>query len=214
MLRPVRFLEDVRNQLAPGGRVVLSVPDCTSEIVAGDPGMLLHEHISYFDAGSLSRLFESAGLNSFIAKSGYGRCLYAVAALDDLPHSQGEAPVADEIVAGYPEACTAFISRCSASIMQLLAEGSVGIYCPGRGLALLNQGWRLRFFDDDPSLHGMFLPPFRHRIESRDALMSNPVQALVVLSRTFGEKIRGSLRQDGYEGQILIVNELGDILDH
>lgn len=208
ILDPIEFLHNVKKQLGPGGRAIFSVPDCSSEIVAGDPGMLLHEHISYFDTGSLSRLLESVGFNSYVTKSGYGRCLYAVAALDDLPAPSDDTHVPVEIVAAYPKACSAFIARSVASIEQLLAQGTVGVFCPGRGLAILNHRWPLRFFDDDPALHGKFLPPFRHRIESRDALIRNPVQVLVVLSRTFGEKIRSSLREDGYEGEIMTINEL------
>lgn len=88
---PVKFLKDVRNHLAPEGVVIFSVPDCTDEIDAGDPAMLFHEHINYFDAGSLARLIESAGLHAIVMKSGFGRCLYAIASPQPQPALRGSA---------------------------------------------------------------------------------------------------------------------------
>lgn len=80
---PLTLLKSIRSHLAPDGVAVFSVPDCTDEIAAGDPSILLHEHISYFDAGSLSRLIRSAGMSVVVKKSGFGRCLYAIASLNE-----------------------------------------------------------------------------------------------------------------------------------
>jgi SAM-dependent methyltransferase len=205
---PSKFLRDVRNQLAPEGVAIFSVPDCTDEISAGDPSILFHEHFSYFDSGSLARLIESVGMHATVVKSGYGRCLYAIASLKErsvfLENDKG---VAGELVAGYPSRCSLFIEDVRSKISKLTECGTVGIYCASRGLALFDPAWTLRFFDDDPELQGKFLPPFQVSIETREKLLAEPVDYLVIMSRTFGNRIRSSLREQGYRGEMLTLDQ-------
>lgn len=206
---PVKFLKDVRDHLAPEGIAVFSVPDCTDEIVAGDPAILFHEHFSYFDAGSLARLIESAGMHAVVMKSGFGRCLYAIASVcrTDQPFS-GERGLEREVMASYPERCSRFIERVRGKMSELAATGSLGVYCAARGLPLLDLEQPMRFFDDDPAQQGKFLPPFPVAIAGRDDLFARPVDHLLVMSRTFGKRIRDSLRQQGYSGSIVTLDEM------
>lgn len=206
---PSEFLRDIRNQLAPKGVAIFSVPDCTDEISAGDPSILFHEHFSYFDSGSLARLIESVGMYATVMKSAYGRCLYAIATLKKQPVLlENDKGLAYELVASYPSRCSVFIEDMRSRISKLAECGTVGVYCASRGLVLLDPTWRLRFFDDDPQLQGKFLPPFRVNIESRDKLIAEPVDYLVIMSRTFGRRIRDSLREHGYPGNILTLDEM------
>lgn len=207
---PTKFLSDVRKQLAPGGVAIFSVPNCTDEINLGDPSILFHEHFSYFEPGSLARLIESVGMYASVVKSEYGRCLYAIATLEEqslflevdkgLPH---------QVVENYIKNCSIFIQDMRGKIAKLIDGGTVGIYCAARSLAILDPAWPLRFFDDDPELQGKFLPPFQADIEARDRLIEQPVDHLVVMSRTFGGRIRDSLREYGYRGTILTLDEMG-----
>lgn len=205
---PVQFLRDVRNQLAPAGVAVFSVPDCTDEIVAGDPAILFHEHFSYFDPGSLAGLIESVGLHSMVVKSDFGRCLYAVASIKEVSDLRGAPGLGREVIASYPERCGQFIKRVRTKISAMIADGTVGVYCAARGLALLDPVQSMKFFDDDPAQQGKYLPPFREAIAGRESLLAAPVDYLVIMSRTFGNRIRDSLRQQGYQGNIVTLNEL------
>jgi 2-polyprenyl-3-methyl-5-hydroxy-6-metoxy-1,4-benzoquinol methylase len=204
---PAKFMKDVRDHLAPEGVAIFSVPDCTDEIVAGDSAILFHEHFSYFDAGSLARLIESAGMHAVVTKSGFGRCLYAIASLRRL-NLQGERGLERELMASYPERCSRFIERVRCKMSDMAAQGSVGVYCAARGLALLDRTQPMRFFDDDPAQQGKFLPPFQAAIRGRETLLSSPVEHLVIMSRTFGRRIRDSLRQQGYKGSIVTLDEM------
>jgi SAM-dependent methyltransferase len=206
---PVKFLKHVRDHLAPEGFAVFSVPDCTDEIIAGDPAILFHEHFSYFDAGSLTRLIESVGMHAVVIKSGFGRCLYALASLQERPALQKERGLDHEVMASYPERCSSFVERVRNKISNIAAHGTLGVYCAARGLALLDRTWPMRFFDDDPALQGKFLPPFSSPIEGLDSLICRPVDTVVVMSRTFGDRIRNKLKASGYKGKILNVDELG-----
>jgi hypothetical protein len=90
----------------------------------------------------------------------------------------------------------------------MAAKGTLGIYCAARGLALLDSEWDIRFFDDDPAQQGKFLPPFKAVIKVRDDLFLDPVSDLVILSRTFGHRIRHSLREQGYRGRVVMLEEI------
>lgn len=205
---PTIFLKDIRDHLTPEGVAIFSVPDCTDEIAAGDPAILFHEHFSYFDAGSLTRLIESTGMHAVVMKSGFGRCLYAIASLKPREALLAKRGLEWDVMASYPERCGRFVERVRDRIFRFAAQGTVGVYCAPRGLALLDRTQSFRFFDDDPAQQDKFLPPFASPIEGRESLLSQPVSSVVVMSRTFGEHIRNSLKNSGYGGRVLTINDL------
>lgn len=205
---PAKFLQHVRDHLMPEGMAVFSVPDCTDEIVAGDPAILFHEHISYFDVGSLARLIESAGMHATVMKSGFGRCLYAIASLQKQSILQRELGLELKVLSSFSERCSQFVERVRGKISDLFRQGSVGVYCAARGLALLDRTECMRFFDDDPLQQGKFLPPFKSVITGRMSLLATPVDNLIVMSRTFGQRICDTLREQEYRGRIVTLNEM------
>jgi hypothetical protein len=205
---PLSFMLDVKAHLAPRGRALVAVPDCTDEISAGDPSILFHEHFNYFDAGTLGRLIELAGMKAKVEKSRFGRCLYAVAGVELLETASGDGGLDLTLVSSYPERCVQFIERVQVAMSDMAAQGTVGVYCAARGLALLDRTHTMRFFDDDPAQQGKFLPPFPVAISNRADLLAKPVDSLIIMSRTFGHRIRDSLRQQGYKGRIVTLDEM------
>jgi len=205
---PLSFLISIKDHLAPGGKAVISVPDCTDEIRAGDPSILFHEHFNYFDAGSLKRLIELAGMKAYVAKSRFGRCLYAVAGMERFDSASDEPGLDLGLVASYPERCQHFVQRVRGLLSDMASTGTLGVYCAARGLPLVDPHHTMRFFDDDPAQQGKFLPPFPVAIAGREDLFANPVDHLVIMSRTFGQRIRDSLRQQGYRGSIVSLDEM------
>lgn len=203
---PVEFLKNVRSHLSPNGLAAFAVPDCTEEISAGDPAILVHEHFSFFDDESMATVFRKAGLSASIRRSKYGRCLYAFATpnediIDVLSSNQ-------EVLKSYPSRATQFAQKVKLSLALLRERGTLGIYCPGRGLAVLDPNCDARWFDDDPALHGKYFPPFTTSIESRQSLLAKPVNNLVIMSRTFGRRISESLKESSYQGNVVLVNDL------
>jgi hypothetical protein len=91
---------------------------------------------------------------------------------------------------------------------EFTKEGSLGIFCPARALYLLNLEIEVRFFEDDLRQIGKYLPPLTQPIEGRKELLENPVDNLIIMSRTFGSRILESLRNDGYEGKIHLIQDL------
>lgn len=192
------FLTQIRAHLGPGGVVLLSVPDCSDEIAAGDPGMLLHEHWQYFTEQSLMRTVRQAGFNGEVTRSTFGRCLFAAiqpdSAAQEVPDAA--APKEEEMACmmDYGNHVMAFRQRFAASVQEARSIGSVGIYCPARALyALSLDASDLRFFDDAPWIHGLFYPPFPFPVESRSDLLAQPPRTVFMMSRTFGESLCAKL---------------------
>lgn len=189
------FLAAVRRQLRPDGRVIFSVPNSAAHIASGDPSMLLHEHFSYFTEGSLRRTLEANGMAVIgLARAGFGGALYVAARHGKAVVDGG--PAASELAQARDFGKK--LGRLQANVRRLLGDiraagKRVGIYCPARALALLESGDAVRFFDDDPELHGRFYPPFGCPVEPRGALLDDPVDELWIMSRTFGPKLRDQL---------------------
>lgn len=191
---PLGFLSAVRQHLTLGGRLVLSVPDCSREIELGDPAMLIHEHYNYFDPSSLQAVLHQAGFSAQVRRSGYGRAIYASA----MPAPIGDALPEPDMAAAlrsYPARCEAFIRSARSSLTALAEHGTVGIYCPSRALAIVPPQLPCRFFDDAPNFHGKYVPPFPQPIESRADLRKQPTDTVVIMSHTFADKLRQELAQ-------------------
>ena len=197
ILDPVRFVRDQLALLAEGGLLVLAVPDCSTPIAQGDVSMLVHEHWSYFTAGSLRALAARAGARVVdVAPAGVGGALYTVWAQGD-----GDEGDVDEAAAGFVAKARANLERLREHLASHRAAGAtLGVFCPGRFLnyqALLEaQVPELRYFDDDPTLEGCYYPPSTVAIESRQGLLVDPVARLLIASWTFGAAIAASLRAE------------------
>jgi len=59
------------------------------------------------------------------------------------------------------------------------------------------QGVSIRFFDDDPRVAGRYYPPFAIPVENRAALIARPTDQVLILSRSFGQRIGESLHAAG-----------------
>jgi 2-polyprenyl-3-methyl-5-hydroxy-6-metoxy-1,4-benzoquinol methylase len=202
------FLITVAKHLAPKGRIILSVPDCSLEIETGDPSMLLHEHFQYFTPSTLKRTLLEAGFDAVISHSNFGRSIYACATLGEskvnfvIPEKELSA------FYGYAEKVSLLRTRFQEQVANLLDHGTVGIYCPSRALALLSPLDEVRFFDDAAALHGKYYPPFQARIESRDELVRNPPAVLFIMTRTFGVKLFEKLKPLLPQTRILKVEDI------
>jgi SAM-dependent methyltransferase len=198
---PVGFLRAHRGDLAAGGAVVISVPSSGPMIELGDPSMLLHEHLSYFDADSLRRTVERAGYEVLaLEPASYGLTLYCLA---QPRHGAGAAAPAEG--QGWPEfkRFRARLDRCVGRVSDYLrprleSGRDVGFYVPLRALpylAILGRLDRVRFFDDDPGVHGRYFDGFDVPVEDFADLQADPPAHVVVMSlphaRVIGARLAG-----------------------
>jgi SAM-dependent methyltransferase len=202
---PVNFISDMKSSLAQNGSIIFAVPDESQEIEAGDPSMLIHEHFNYFDSEGLNAVLSIAGLSSVIERSRYGRCLYSCSVIDEKVETD---KFDHKGKRAYFSKVKTYKNKFQQEIQALMDSGTVGIFCPGRALSLIEVNMDVRMFDDDPYLLNKYYPPFISKIENRSSLIENPVDNLVIMSRTFGSDIKRSLIHDGYRGQIFLSTEL------
>ena len=203
-----RFLRDVVKHLAPGGKAVLSVPDCTREVEEGDVSVLLHEHYHYFTMPSLARTLAEGGLSPYVVNSEFGRSLYAVCAVSEAIVPNPALPEELEHLAAYGAKALMARKNFQMTVADLAAKGTLGIYCPARALNLLPKISGLRFFDDAPYLQGRFYPPFDAPIENRRRLLDDPTDSLIIMSRTFGARLRSQLSDMLNNTKIFLFEEL------
>jgi SAM-dependent methyltransferase len=210
---PAAFLEAQRALLAPGGRIILAVPDCGAAIAQGDISIFIHQHWSYFSDDSLRRLAGAAGLQVLsLQPAAVGGLLYAELGALDTASAASTAPVSEgpEHVDGDSEGAAAaqaaaFVERARHAVHRFVgyvtdtvAGGrTLGIYCPSRAINYVPEDdsvWRgIRLFDDAPALRGMYMPPFVSAVENRDSLASNPVDEVLIMSRAFGAAIETAI---------------------
>ena len=204
---PLKFLNGIIDHLKINGVAILAVPDCTEELTFGDPSILLHEHVTYFDSNSLLHLAQLLNVEAEVVKSKYGRSLYLIITNQRLLIKSKKQPT-DPKLLNFPSRVHDNVIAVKEQLSQLQKLGTLGIYCPARGLHLIDKSFDLRFFDDDPKQEGKFIPPFKWRIESRQDLISNPVERILIMSRTFGSLIENSLRTNGFVGEVHQIAQL------
>lgn len=192
---PVAFLQAHHANLSSSGAVIFAVPDCTQHISLGDVSMILHEHLNYYDTESLDLVVRAAGFRPLLLEpSKHGGVLLCCAVPDRAasvkPSKAGRAKF-DRMCGNVEAAFKAF-----SDVADKAAGGDLGLYIPLRAfpyLGLLPASQRLRFFDDDPGLHGRFYDGFDVPIENRDDLIANPPAHVVVCSHAFGDRIADNL---------------------
>lgn len=201
---PVGFLFAQQRDLAPGGCIVVSTPDNEPSIRLGDPSMLLHEHLSYFDRESLARVLESAGYDvAEVALAGYGQTVYALAT----PRAGSAAAQAlpdDGKWARFSRLTARSLERFKAYVRPLLddSRAELGFYVPLRALpylSVLGAFTGFRFFDDDPGTHGRLFDGFVSvPVEGWDSFVARPPTHVVIMSLphadAIGRKIQAAMR--------------------
>ncbi len=211
---PARFIRRHAGDLNPGGLIVFAVPDCSPYIASGDVSMLLHEHLNYFDEESLRHVVEAGGCEVLeIRKGGYGSVLYCVATVSQAPRSQNVRNGAAKFD-GFASRVRELRRRVDEFITEALLPGNtLGCYVPLRALPYLSMRGLtsgIRFFDDNPGIHGQFFDGFKAPVEGMDELASEPVSHLLIMSAAFGGAIRSRIN-DRLPGHGIKVLTLADL---
>ena len=208
------FLQELIQYLTPEGKIVFSVPDQSMEILLGDPSGLIHQHFNYFDANSIRRILDESGLFSNVYKSNYGRCLYSISTLDS--SITDVAPPGGRnfrVAIGNNESIYfSYFSRLENYLNsmrdKILGFDKPAIWNPSRGIAYLDPRQEMTFFDDDPDQLEKFLPGFNCPINGFDDFSRSEVGDVIILSRTFAEKISHNLQIINFRGNIHTITSL------
>lgn len=200
---PVAFMRTIGDSLSVHGVAYIAVPDCAPYLRNGDVSCLLHEHWSYFNTGSLTRVVAAAGLRGEVEASRFGGSLYC-----RVTHASDNAEALAEDLAPAALEFDAFRSMAQAAMGKmeafLRAPGAAGIYVPGRMinlLAMLDPGLceRMRFFDDNPTMAGLYFPGFPVIIENFEALKNAPPARLFIATKSFHAQVAQRVEQAGVD---------------
>jgi SAM-dependent methyltransferase len=199
--QPRQLLDQIAEVLAERGKILIAVEDEESYLESGDVSILFHEHFSYFTEGTLSRILVQSGFGqSEIQRSDFSRLLYAAAAREDgRGHAVAERSRGEETVMLFRKRALGMVERFSSYLRDAANQNqTVGIYVPHRAvnaLAMAGQNLdHIRFFDDNPVLHGTYFPGIPIPIETREDLIRNPPGRVFIPSRSFGERIARQLQ--------------------
>jgi SAM-dependent methyltransferase len=200
---PSNFLASISKYLKPNGKIIIAVPDERPYIDNGDISTLFHEHWSFFDDVTLSNTVKMAGYMEMLSEvSSYGGSLYCAMSI-----TQNPIELQPENVSSAVQRARNYIVRSQDNNIKFEAycksiakkNETLAIYVPGRAVnALAISGTSLtniRFIDDNPLLLGKYFPGINIPIEDRASLSANPTNNILVMSRTFGAKLVGDLKQ-------------------
>ena len=211
---PVAFLRAHHANLSPHGALIFAVPDCSHHIALGDVSMLLHEHLNYFDSESLNNVLRAADFEPILLEPAkHGGVILCCA----VPKKRFSA---EKIIIRSTSKFQIFLTKAESALQRFSrlvsksSQGDLGLYVPIRSFPYLGQlppETRVRFFDDDPGLHGRYFDGFDIAIENRDDLLANPPEQVMICSLAFGKKIATRL----HEKQIRNLNVLmwSDLFD-
>jgi len=201
---PERFLQELFTLLAPGGDILLGVPDCGPYLAAGDISCLFHEHWSYFDGESLARTVRGAGgITVDVSAGRFGGMLFARVTQDSEQDRgtevQDQLDTAEQLVAFRKRAEHAIDVVTRYFFAARVAGEAVGVYVPGRIVNALCAGnvaiENCRFFDDSPLLKASYYPGIPVPVENRGDLIAHPPDRVLIMSRSFGNLIANELRE-------------------
>jgi SAM-dependent methyltransferase len=176
------------------------VRDCAFEDV-------YYEHCSYFTAGSLARLFRSAGLEALQIGTEYAGQYLSIEATIAPTHAHPATSTDDlEDLRGYVDS---FAARCGAKIASWRAvlddasrRGEVVVWGSGsKAVSFLNavdvDRRVARVVDINPYRQGYFMAGSGQPIIPPDALRESPPSTIVIMNAVYREEIARSVVQLG-----------------
>lgn len=212
---PISFLNSQKDQLNDDGLLILAVPSCEENINFGDVSMVIHQHLSYFDKESLTRLLTLVGFSILdIRYSSYGGSLYCCAIksrekdrlIQSIPNTDKYQKFTNKALNN--------INYISSLFQEYSESNSIGFYVPLRSFpylsksSLLTDKTKVRFFDDTSHWHNEQFDGIDISIENQLDLLSNPVDILFIMSLTFGDIIYNKVSSISKIKKIITLRDL------
>lgn len=190
-----RFVAALSDMLAPGGAMIMEVPDCTANLRRQDYTMLWEEHVTYFTPETLPQILVAPGLTSIgldIHPFPFEDVL-VLTAVNRHGAADGTHTVPTEAVARnvaltrqYAEAFGLWTERYRQWCERLTRDGrKLALYGAGHlSAAFVNFHGLGEYFafvvDDTPQKQGLHLPGCGLPIVAKDRLNSNQIAACLM----------------------------------
>lgn len=194
------------------GKIIFFVPNEEPFLISGDCSSFIHEHFNFFTKESILPLIEKMGLyvHDISIIEGLLAVTVGLKKSDYILEENGNG----FNFKVYLEKVEFNLKRISKFINKFANASDVALYVPGRALNFmyLLQCSTPRLVDDSTEVQGKFLPFFDNAIESFQSILFHPPKAILIFSRTFGEKIKSKCKASP-ELKDCIVYCLQDLLD-
>lgn len=211
---PGAMLRSVRAALTPESAVVFEVPNALYTLEAPSLWDVIYEHVTYWSAGSLARLFAACGYDVTGSETTYAEQFVAIdarpsasdqgsigVAVDDLAHLTGAVELFSaawrETIAGWHEELAARAAR--GERVALWGTGA-------RGVNFLNiadpTGSIAQVVDINPRKHGKHVPGTGQQVARPEDLKANPPDLVVVMNPNYLDEIQTSLNDMGLHPEV------------
>lgn len=207
---PVSFLNDLSCSLQPGSKIIVAVPDATTEQLNGDISMCMHQHVTYFTENSLKNTFLKSGIKPIkVVKSGYGGSIYGLGEVleksefDLIQEKLFNKKVVQDY--NYFSNVEKVINKFNSIFCNALSKNVLfHCYCPLRAmpyLAAINQlsSKNIRFIDDTPFWENGFIDGSNTVIQPLKKADISINDIIFIFSNTFEEIIKYKLLKIGFK---------------
>jgi SAM-dependent methyltransferase len=187
---PIMFLNSQKLQLTNDGKIIFFVPNEEPFLESGDCSSFIHEHFNFFTTESIFSLAKKIGMyiQDITIIEGLFAVTLAYKPLDNLIKLKEK----EFDYQNFIQKTKKNLELVSIFLNQYPFQSDIALYVPARALNamyLLNFP-NARLVDDSSEVHGKYLPFFTNSIESFQSLLHNPPRAILIFSRTFGNKIK------------------------
>ena len=212
------FYEKVWSDLSDNGILFVQVPNIPVFVANFIPLFLAHEHIQYFNPYSLSLASKKHGFTVIDIEYTDSQSILITLqkSLEKGPEENGKI----EIQKLSPTFYSDYLQKRTgiAEDFKTLLNERREICFYGAGLALCwilydlcyaDNGKNRIVIDDNPLLHGRFLPGTSYRISAFDAAILRYSTVLLTLSPTYHTRVVQKLFDAGYQGEIFSLDNQG-----
>jgi hypothetical protein len=214
------FLEQVRAGIGERAdvRVWFDLPDARRVWREGAFWDVYYEHVSYFDAGSLARLFRASGFAVDAVEREYGEQWLSLAARPAKGAQMGSLPI-EGTAADTAKDLRRFVTRAAeqvehwrTTLTSARAAGGRPVVWGGGSKAVaflgaldLNEGVVEQVVDINPHKAGHYLPGTGQEVVLPEALVATPPSLVVVMNPIYLDEIRAQLAELGLAPELLAV---------
>ncbi len=203
------FLKSIHSNLQSNGLFIGSVPNCKSYISNGDISMFFHEHWNYFDTKSLSSLLSSFNFEivDFYHSSAAGALYFVCRKSKGVQKTK---PDLEEFEHFKRKARRALQSFEKYFRIVIGNKKKLGVYVPARAMNYLSSlGYRdFLLFDDNHTILNTYYPGLNTPVLARQSLIQNPPEELLIMSSTFGLKIKNEIQSSIPNTTIWLLDEI------
>ena len=206
---PNDFLQGIRQALNPAGVGLVEVPSLEQALEGGRFYDFFCDHLSYFSSVTLRHALERNGFEVLeISRGMNGE--YNVALVRKAPEYDFVAMqrILDAVAADL----RAYVEGCNRQGRRIAVWGA-----GGKGITVLAVA-RLRgiayMVDSDPNKQGRFTPVSHLPIFAPEALLSDPVDVIIVTALAYRDEILAQLRETlGFKGTIVVLGPRIQVLE-